>query len=259
MSIYSDEFYEQQVNKAYRSAFVYASILKKYFNPQQIMDIGCGRGAWLKAFSEINKNSNVNLEVYGLDGPWNSKDKLIINVNDYFSIDLNQLKNFEFNKKVDLIISVETAEHLYPESTESFINRLCDLSDVILFSGAFLGQGGVHHFNERKHSDWASFFIKNGFFVYDIFRPLVWGDSNVNYWYQQNVFLYVKSGSPLINNLSKYGFDPIVNFDFLDCVHYKAFENRSTFVGLLKQKAQNVFPASLTILLSNIKSRLFMN
>lgn len=64
------------------------------------MDIGCGRGAWLKAFSEIYKNSNPNLEVYGLDGPWNSEDKLIVDGNNYFSIDLNKLQDFKFDKKL---------------------------------------------------------------------------------------------------------------------------------------------------------------
>jgi hypothetical protein len=258
MSIYSDEFYEQQVSKAYRSASVYGSILKKYLNPTKVMDIGCGRGAWIKAFRDIYEESNSNLEFYGVDGPWNSRDKLIVEVKDYFSIDLNNLKDLDFNSRVDLLISVETAEHLYPGSTESFVDRICSLSDVVLFSAAFLGQGGLCHYNERRHSDWASLFIRNGYSVYDIFRPLVWGDENVNYWYQQNVFLYVKNGSRVIAHLNNFGFTPVVNIRFLDCVHYDAFQQRGTLAGLLKHMAQKLLPPGVTISLSNIKSRFFV-
>lgn len=105
----------------------------------------------------------------------------------------------------------------------------------------------------------GKFFIKNGGSVFDIFRPIVRGDNDVNYWYQQNVFLYIKNNSPVIRSLGDCGLNPVVNISLLDSVHFEAFENRSTFVGLLKQAAQNILPASLTIMLSNIKSRFLGN
>jgi hypothetical protein len=256
MSIYSDDFYSLQILGAYNSAKVYCSIFCNILTPSSIIDVGCGRGAWLKAFADSARDSNQNLSTYGVDGPWNSADKLVLDVTEYHSLDLNNLNALKLNKKVDLVISVETAEHLYPNSTKVFIDNLCSMSDAIIFSGALKGQGGLYHFNERFHSDWATFFKKNDYIVYDIFRPKVWGRIDVAYWYQQNIYLYVRNSSVVHKLLSEKGILPVENLSFLDCVHYTAFKDRGSFLGIFKQWAQEKLPPKITIFLSNFKARL---
>jgi hypothetical protein len=258
MSIYSDEFYINQVGRAYDSAKAYFALVNPIFHPKSIVDVGCGRGAWLKAFRDwYEDNDNSLIKMYGVDGSWNSKEKLLVQTAEYFSADLNNLEELNLNLKVDILISVETAEHINSISTESFIKTLCQMSDVIIFSGAFKDQGGLYHFNERLHSDWASNFSANNFSVYDFFRPSLWGRSDVNYWYQQNVFLYVKNDSPSQRLLSEKGILPLNNIKFLDCVHYEAFLVRSTVTGFLKQMAQKHLPPKLVIFMSNFKIKFF--
>lgn len=256
MTIYSDSFYLNQISGAYCSGKIYADILRGVFIPKTVIDIGCGRGAWLKAFKDSAEESDVQQMSIGLDGFWNSKDDLILQEVEYHSIDLNSLNTYDNSCKVDLAISVETAEHIASSSTEKFVDKLCALSDVIIFSGAFKGQGGLFHVNERKHSDWAEFFLRNDYGVYDFFRSRVWGMTEVNYWYQQNVFLYVKNDSNIAHALADLKIHPISNTNFMDCVHPQAFADRSTFFGQFKHMAQKKLPASLVLAASNLKKKL---
>lgn len=258
MSIYSDEFYINQVGKAYHSARAYFELINLIFLPRSIVDVGCGRGAWLQAFSDWYPDGDRScIPMYGVDGPWNSKDKLLLKSAEYITADLNKLGSLGLKLKVDILISVETAEHIYAKSTESFIETLCQMSDIIIFSGAFKDQGGLYHFNERLHSDWANHFLSNNFSVYDFFRPSLWGRDDVSYWYQQNVFLYVRNGTKYQELLKEKGIMPVKNIRFLDCVHYEAFRARSTMVGFFKQMAQKKLPPKLIIFLSNLKYKIF--
>lgn len=94
------------------------------------------------------------------------------------------------DRRFDLAICMEVAEHLSPDRAESFVEDLCALSDSVLFSAAIPWQGGVGHLNEQPQSYWARLFAKHGFGARDIIRPKVWHDGRVSYWYRQNSILY---------------------------------------------------------------------
>ena len=53
---------------SYKSAKKYAELLFKLFSPTSVVDIGCGRGAWLKAFKEHGVKKCL-----GIDGDWNKR------------------------------------------------------------------------------------------------------------------------------------------------------------------------------------------
>ena len=254
MTIYNNNFYINQVKEAHTSASIYCDILSKYLIPSSVVDVGCGRGPWLKAFNDLSIKHDKLQSLTGIDGPWNSKDDLILDDVDYIGCDLNKLGELNLNKRYDVAISVETAEHIEKASTSSFIKKICTLSDVVIFSAAFTKQGGIYHINERLHSEWADFFILNDFSVYDIFRPLVWGNKKVKYWYQQNVFLYVKNNSEFSNTLAKQKIFPVENLLFMDVVHPLLFSERLSYLGVSKYTMQVKLPPSLIVALSNLKS-----
>ena len=60
--------------------------------------------------------------------------------------------------RFDLAISLEVAEHLAPQRSESLVRDLCALADVVLFAAAVPFQGGAGHVNERWQSWWAQRF-----------------------------------------------------------------------------------------------------
>lgn len=219
-NFYDNDFYRDQIEGSYRSAKRYASILGEVWQPASVVDLGCGRGAWLKAFRERGA-----VRVMGLDGPWNAQDKMIDPEIEFRPVDFNETLNAADLAKFDLAISLEVAEHLEEAVARNFVASLANLSDNVLFGAAFSGQGGTNHVNEQPHSYWAAHFDALGYEPFDLFRPLVWGDDEIEFWYRQNTFLYVRTGAPLHAKLVEVGMRAVPH-SFMNCVHPMMYERR---------------------------------
>ena len=72
------------------------------------------------------------------------------------------------------------------------VASLTDLAPIVLFSAAIPGQGGEAHINEQWQDYWAERFAKKGYVTVDCIRPRVWTNPQVQYWYAQNMLLYVQ-------------------------------------------------------------------
>src|SRR6266481_2972405 len=70
---YDNSFFDHQVDGALSSARVVVPIVMELVRPTSVIDIGCGRGAWLKAFAE-----NGVADLKGIDGDYVDCDKLMI-------------------------------------------------------------------------------------------------------------------------------------------------------------------------------------
>mgnify|MGYP000853301133 CR=1 FL=1 len=213
MNIYDDKFYGDS-NTRLESASEILNFVFDISKPNSILDVGCGRGAWLRVAKELGAET-----VYGIDGKWNDGkniDKCIV----YKSLDLN--KNFILESKFDLSICLEVAEHLEANSANNLISSLVKTSDIIIFSAAFKYQGGVNHINENLHSYWANLFLKYNFVPFDIIRPAIWSNDKVSYWYRQNTFLYLKKNSSKFNDLCK-SYNYLKNNKLMDSIHPEMF------------------------------------
>ena len=94
------------------------------------------------------------------------------------------------------------------------------LSSTISKCGsAYTKQGGTNHVNEQPHTYWADLFLKHGYVPFDLFHPVVWGDADVEFRYQQNTFLYVNRNGTVFDQLLKLGRTPVANSQFLNCIH----------------------------------------
>jgi SAM-dependent methyltransferase len=209
---YNEKFYDQLIEGAFKSAEVYLGALFALWSPASIIDLGCGRGAWLAVANRLGIRRLV-----GIDGGWVAPQELVCPAMEFHSADLNdpvdQLERF------DLALSLEVAEHLRPESSEVFIASLTALSNAVVFSAAFTGQPGSNHINTRPHSFWAQRFTARGFHLFDFFRPRFWSDDRVEPWYRQNTFIYVRPDHVLHDALGAAGYVPIHDLHFVDCVH----------------------------------------
>lgn len=187
-STYDDSFYNNQVEGSLRSANKLLAIVYNIFIPESVLDIGCGRGAWLATCEKLG-----SIKLTGIDGPWVLVDKLLSK-----NIVFHE-KNFEddlnVNSKFDLAISLEVAEHISEKYSQQFVSTLCNSSELIIFGAATPNQGGDHHINEQPQSYWISLFNDEGYDCFDIFRGALWEDTNVEWWYKQNTFLFVKRNS----------------------------------------------------------------
>lgn len=248
---YSDDFYKGQIAGSLRSALKYVDFLATIYRPESVADLGCGRGTWLKAFKDRGAG-----RVVGYDGPWNEQSNMVDPAIEFHAVDLNKPIDAGNMGRFDLAMSLEVAEHLEAVSASGFVDSLTRLSDAVLFSAAFTQQGGTNHINERPHTYWARIFALYDYVPYDLFRPLFWGDEEIEFWYQQNVFLYVRQNSPVAGLLSSTGHQPMKNIRFMDCVHpalYRSSLQQASTRALIKRLAISVIPRPLRPLAQRIK------
>ena len=212
-----------QIAGSVRSAIVVVPrILNLFPWVRSVIDVGCGTGDWLQSFS-----LNGVPKIVGLDGKGPTKDSLPIDKMEFRITDLS--KPFPQADHFDLALSLEVAAYLPPESAVGFVTSLTKLSDVVVFSAAIPGQGGIGHVNERWPGYWVTLFKDQGFTCFDILRGEFWYDERVEWQYAQNMLVFVKEGrTDLVKDLQ----DKTHNAKLpLDLVHPRCFAVYRSIAG----------------------------
>lgn len=182
--IYDESFYKGTNERRIISAeIVLPFIMEALPAVHSAVDIGCGQGAWLS----VLKKKGVG-EIHGVDGEW-VKDGLVIPHKSFRAVNMES-GNIEFDKRYDLAISLEVAEHLPPEAAANFVRSLVRASDFVLFSAAIPFQGGTNHINEQWPDYWSDLFLKHEYVVLDFVRGQIWNNEKVSGCYRQNILLY---------------------------------------------------------------------
>jgi hypothetical protein len=212
MTIYDDGFYLNQKDGSFRSAERVLPIVFEALHPKSVVDVGCGIGTWLAVAKTLGAT-----DLRGYEGAWVQSQRLADPSLAVMAVDLE--KPLSRDRKFDLAMCLEVGEHLTELRSDSLVDDLCSLSDQVLFGAATPGQVGTNHINLQWQSYWAGKFIKRGFQPFDIVRPKVWGSSDVECWYQQNILLYSKDPSVMPAGL--------LPTKMLDLIHPEVFRWQS--------------------------------
>lgn len=158
-------------------------------NPiNSILDVGCGTGTWLKTALNLGIK-----DIQGLDGVAVSQEKLHISPE---NIQIHNLNHYiDLNRKFDLAVCLEVAEHLPESAAKNIVKILTSHTEIVIFSAAIPNQGGQHHLNEQWPVFWQKLFSENNFYCYDILRNKFWDNKNIEWWYKQNIVIYAKKGN----------------------------------------------------------------
>ncbi len=188
MSKYSKNFYLELSGTSDTSANVLVPILFDRFSPSSIIDFGCGTGSFCKAFMA----SGVS-EVVGIEGEW------ILHIEPVSSQEWLSIYNLKFpislNRRFDLAICLEVAEHLPSEYSRTLIGSLVEASDRIAFSAAIPGQSGTDHINLQYPEYWAELFAEHQYFLELDPRNEIWKAKGISPWYKQNLLIFHKKSS----------------------------------------------------------------
>ena len=123
---------------------------------------------------------------------------LLIPKERFIKCDLN--KDFcPQDRKFDLALCLEVAEHINPRRAEGLVEYLCSLSDRVLFSAAIPYQGGTGHVNEAWQSWWAKLFKDNGFGAAEN-QPQVAENKEIELWYRNNIVLYTRGATGVVKD-----------------------------------------------------------
>lgn len=151
-----------------------------------VLDLGCGMGAWSAALEE---KRDVNLQL--VDHPKvPTEDLLVSNKASFTGIDLD--KDLPDARQWDLIICIEVLEHFNEKRALALKDFIVESTDLVLFSAAVPGQGGIGHINCQRHSYWHAHFQAAGFTFYDGFKRHIIHNQTIPFWIRQNLFVYYR-------------------------------------------------------------------
>lgn len=211
--------------------------LMELLQPQSVVDVGCGPGYWLAVFRELGV-----VEVLGFDGDWVDQTRLEIPAGSFHPVNLRQ--PLPCDRKFDLALSLEVAEHLPEQNAAGLVETLTGLSQSVLFSAAIPGQGGQGHVNEQWPEYWMGLFGQRGFQCLDCIRPRFWSNPEVEYWYAQNTLLFcapaVLQGRPVLGQLARQGGPVALVHPRLYLRKLEQFKNRS-FPGIIPHGLRKLF------------------
>jgi SAM-dependent methyltransferase len=182
---YDRDYYDRFRPGARRSAQAVVPLIVELLGPRSVVDVGCGTGTWLKVFEEHGVG-----DFCGVDGDYLRETPLEIPADRFIAADLRC--GVSLDRRFDLAVSLEVAEHLPEESADDFVQGLTRLAPAVMFSAAIPHQGGLGHVNEQWPEYWRDLFGLRKFVTVDCVRPKIWEDPGVRLWYVQNTLLFVE-------------------------------------------------------------------
>ncbi len=128
-----------------------ADALAEMFAEKGVIDLGCGRGAYVSRFRELGIKCN------GVDGnPETPKINRACTV-----VDLS--KPYDWNA-ADWVLSLEVGEHIPAEYQDAFIRNIDRANtDGVVISWAVPGQDGTGHVNCKSNADIKAIFAAMGY------------------------------------------------------------------------------------------------
>ena len=216
MNAYKRHFYKAQEVDSLRAAKHVLPIVLNLIRPKSIIDVGCGLGTWLSVCIEQGIQ-----DVTGVDGDYVPKDMLRIPHDRFLVADLS--KPLSLERKYDLVMALEVAEHIPGEFERLFVKSLTDLGPVVLFAAGVPMRSGHGHVNEQWQSHWVAIFSERSYSVLDYVRPKIWDDREIMWWYAQDTLLFIDrswmSEHPILQSEWEHRSHTI-----LDIVHPRLFE-----------------------------------
>lgn len=160
ITLYNDEFFDWHLKYARQYSIKTMDWFLQHYAVNSVVDFGCGIGSYLES---AYNNGIQNLKGYDIGGDA-AKKYTPEHIRPFIEyLDCTQpLKT----KKYSCVISFETAEHIEPSGTDTFVKNICNATDktgLILFTAAPPGQEGCGHINCEPKQFWIDKFAKHNF------------------------------------------------------------------------------------------------
>jgi len=123
-------------------------------NPKSVLDAGCAWGFLVEALR------NRGVDAYGIDISDYAISNVDRSIKDYCKV--GSIAE-PFERKYDLIVSIEVLEHMKSNDAIKAIENFCNSSDRVLFSSTPFDYKEVTHVNVHVPEYWSREFARNGF------------------------------------------------------------------------------------------------
>jgi SAM-dependent methyltransferase len=123
--------------------------------PKTVLDAGCALGFLVEGFR------NQGVEAWGVD----ISEYAIASVHESIRPFCRVGSVIEpFERKYDLIVTIEVAEHMQPLLSKQMIANLCAHTDDVIFTSTPFDYKETTHFNVQPPEVWSREFARHGFF-----------------------------------------------------------------------------------------------
>lgn len=129
-------------------------LTKIKYEIKSIVDVGCGKGAYLLPFM------GDNIKLLGIDMKYYD-EKIFIPNDCYTAFDFRQ--PYTVTNKYDVALCIGIADYFPSNCTEQLVDLLTSLSDLIIFSPQTSSPGFLNYNNENIEEYWNKIFAKNSF------------------------------------------------------------------------------------------------
>lgn len=191
--------------------FTYNWLIRKNLNSSHIksvLDLGCGDGSFGVRFNHQNQYGISGLDIYK---PYIKK---CLNTGKYIKVQRGDITNkLRFtNKSFDLVVCLETIEHLKKPDGIKLISEIERIAKKMIIISCPQGVAAQGHFDNNKYqkhqSTWfPDDFIKLGYRVFGIGLKIIYGThTHVNHrikFYTAPLYFLSFIANPIANMLPK--------------------------------------------------------
>eukprot|EP01097_Dermamoeba_algensis_P001261 TRINITY_DN1482_c0_g3_i2.p1 TRINITY_DN1482_c0_g3~~TRINITY_DN1482_c0_g3_i2.p1 ORF type:complete len:437 (-),score=125.32 TRINITY_DN1482_c0_g3_i2:252-1562(-) len=158
-----------------------------------VLDVGCGLGLYLKGLWELGVSSCVGIEPSNMAkdprSPFHSSICSLLQI-DAFDPKKGEV---HLGEKFDLVLSFEVAEHVPRERHTKYFDFITRHAEkAIIFSAAGIGQTGHGHISNRPACEWIEEFRKRGWYL-DPEASWTLRITSKFVWFRDNLCIFRKS------------------------------------------------------------------
>lgn len=133
-----------------------ADVLIWKYAPKSVLDVGSATGLYLKPFHERG------ITVHGVDSAPSAVADSVLQIPRRL-IDSVDITTQPIKRRAALTLCIEVLEHIAEHSARDAITHIAQTSQLIFFSAAQPGQGGLGHVNCQPKGYWEGLFAEQGF------------------------------------------------------------------------------------------------
>ena len=187
--LYGKRFFSRRYKLHWRAPYI-CDTLQRLWSFTSIVDVGCATGDIVREMQERG------LDSWGVEGSSAVCDFAVCR--NLVIYDL-RVPGTILPMKFDICLCLEVAEHIEEEYTDTFVDHLVNLSDIVVLSAAPPGQGGHGHVNCKPYEYWKDkfrlrFYDHNSTAV-DLFKHFLtpWKKKPGIKAFHQNVLIFEKN------------------------------------------------------------------
>lgn len=154
---YTDEVYAWHKKHTDEYEISTGAKLFKEYKPDSVVDFGCGIGSYLYAAHQCGIK---DLQGYDIGGKHAKKyTEPVLHDRIYFDTDIS--KSMYPDKKYDIVLCIEVAEHIEPSGSFTLVSNLFHSTTrgkICIFTAAPPGQEGHQHINCKSKEEWDKIF-----------------------------------------------------------------------------------------------------